>query len=60
MTHNKARCADCCALQPDRVAAELKVALQRLVDVVDRMGGYLTPEDQYALWRARQLANGGR
>jgi hypothetical protein len=41
-------------------ADELQDALQALVDVVDRIGGYMTPEDQRVLWRARRLARGGR
>jgi hypothetical protein len=44
---------------PDR-ADELQDALQALVDVVDRIGGYMTPEDQRVLWRARSLSRGGR
>jgi hypothetical protein len=41
-------------------ADDLQDALQALVDVVDRIGGYMTPEDQRVLWRARVMARGGR
>jgi hypothetical protein len=41
-------------------ADDLQDALQALVDVVDRIGGYMTPEDQRVLWRARMLSRGGR
>jgi hypothetical protein len=36
-------------------ANALHEALRSLVDVVDRIGGYLSSEDQAALWRARRL-----
>jgi hypothetical protein len=41
-------------------ADEVQEALQALVGVVDRIGGYMTPEDQRVLWRARSLSRGGR
>jgi hypothetical protein len=41
-------------------ADDLQDALQALVDVMDRIGGYMTPEDQRVLWRARVMARGGR
>jgi hypothetical protein len=36
-------------------ADTLHEALRALVDVLDRQGGYMTSEDQAALWRARRL-----
>ena len=33
----------------------LQEALRSLVDVLDRQGGYMTSEDQAALWQARRL-----
>jgi hypothetical protein len=39
-------------------AADLQEALRALVGVVDRIGGYLTSEDQAVLWRARRIAGG--
>lgn len=41
-------------------ADDLQSALKALVDVVDRIGGYMSPEDQRVLWRARVMARGGR
>lgn len=34
---------------------DLHEALRSLVDVLDRQGGWLSSEDQAALWRARRL-----
>jgi hypothetical protein len=36
-------------------AGALHEAIRSLVDVLDRQGGYMTSEDQSALWRARRL-----
>jgi hypothetical protein len=34
-------------------------ALEAVAEAV-RIGGYMTPEDQRVLWRARSLSRGGR
>lgn len=39
---------------------DLHEALQALVAVVDRIGGYMSPGDQAVLWRARTLSGGAR
>jgi hypothetical protein len=52
---------DCSACRDWRAALSkpsadtLHEALRSLVDVLDRQGGYMTSEDQAALWRARRL-----
>lgn len=62
-------CADCTAwraVHPDLVAVvkpapttptshDLQEALRSLVAMIRRQGGYATPEDQIALWRAENL-----
>jgi hypothetical protein len=43
------------AVSPDRADA-IQEALRSLVSVVDQIGGYMTPEQQGVLWRARELS----
>jgi hypothetical protein len=40
---------------PPYRAGALHEALRSLVDVLDRQGGYMSSDDQAALWRARRL-----
>lgn len=55
-------CATCAArkiAESERCAPlrvhEVEEALRSLVALIRRQGGYMTPEDQYALWRAETL-----